>query len=363
MPVAEKAADTSIPATESRAKPKPQRSPPASSANLTMQIADGKTQNPAADPKPFGAPFRAAWRNPDSYPPPNCKDIAWLAWEFLRRNEKYALHVRQMLALPQGEFSGGLTSKGNACLDGMACTPKAKPGETVKQYRKRTAAEAGGKKGVIEKPQMTFVNRWMIEHPVPVERPHDGNDVKFVPNVVKAYRNMDLAGRRVRLMMYHNEMAIRFRLDLKPLEQIKQAEKMLKRAVQRFARDAKASKRTSDGDPLISHADSRIKDIVNLAHYWLRAYDADSVPRRLLDEDKNRKRTLKDGATEIAKVFRDEAVANKSKITFARGRVPGFQSSAKTMVDKRGYQKLMRVLEATDKKISKQHVWPSLLQA
>ena len=185
--------------------------------------------------KPSTGPFRANWRNPNEYPKPKSTNTAELAWEFLRRNEKYALHVSQMLALPIGEFRGGLTVKGNACLDGMACTPKARAGETVKKYRRRVAAESNGKaKGKIEKPCLTFINRWMLEQPVPVGQKYDSLAVQFAPDVVKVYRNRELTGRRVRLMMYPNEMAVRFRLDLPMVKQLDAARFKLNEAAKRF---------------------------------------------------------------------------------------------------------------------------------
>ena len=199
--------------------------------------------------KPSTGPFRANWRNPNEYPKPKSTNTAELAWEFLRRNEKYALHVSQMLALPIGEFRGGLTVKGNACLDGMACTPKARAGETVKKYRRRVAAESNGKaKGKIEKPCLTFINRWMLEQPVPVGQKYDSLAVQFAPDVVKVYRNRELTGRRVRLMMYPNEMAVRFRLDLPMVKQLDAARFKLNEAAKRFKKASKlaADKKKSD---------------------------------------------------------------------------------------------------------------------
>ena len=199
MPAAKKAITTRKPPTKKVAKPK--TASVANSADSVAPAFDSQPQNDGLNAKRSGAPFRAYWRNPNEYPKPKCTNMAELAWEFLRRNEKYAVHVSQMLALPPREFSGGLTSKGNACLDGMVCTPKAKPGETVKQFRKRILKETNDKTiGKIEKPQLTFINRWMLEQPVPVGQKYDPQAVQFDPNFVKVYRNKKPTGRRVRLM-------------------------------------------------------------------------------------------------------------------------------------------------------------------
>ena len=270
--------------------------------------------------------------------------MAWLSWEFLRRNEKYAEHAVQMLALPQGEFSGGLTSKGNACLDGMACTPKANPGETVKQYRKRVMAESNGKvKGRIEKPQSTFINRWMLEQPVPVDRQYDADAVQFAPNVVKVYRNKELAGRRVRLMMYQNEMAVRFRLDLPLGDQLPRAKVMLDKAVKRYKDAAKQSSKEKKDELLAFNGEARAKKFVEHdAHFWLRAYDASTEQKRLLDDtDKKRKRALKSGDSEIRKQFFEEG-----KKGLKRYSVANYKTAAKLRIEKLGYQAMIQVLEA-----------------
>lgn len=300
-------------------------------------------------------PFSADWREPKEYPPPDCIDMAWLAWEFLRRNNNYAQHVQQMLALPSIEFEKGLTARGNASLDGMVCTPPAKPGENVKQFRRRVATETSGKTKVkIEKPQLTFINQWMLEQPVPVEHPYDPDVIQFVPNVVKVYRHQEPIGRRVRLMMYANEMAVRYRLDLPLQVQLKKAKQMLGRAVKRFDDVAKQSTNGKKDHGLVSNAKSRNKDSVGLdAHFWLRAFDAGNQPKLLLDDtNKKRKRAQQSGPSEIAKRFLAEGCTK----TFERGVVEGYQSSAERMIDKLGYQKLVIVMEAAPK-ISLGKVW------
>lgn len=353
MPAAKKAVTTRTPSTRKVAKPKTESA--ASIADNGAPVFDSQPQDDGLNAKLSGAPFRADWRDQKGYPPPDCNDMAKLAWEFLRRNKKYASHVQQMLALPPGEYENGLTVDGNAKLDGTVCTPAAMPGETVKKFRKRVAKKTNGKtKGMIEKPQLTFINRWMLERPVRVEHSYDADVIQFVPNVVKAYRNKELTGRRVRLMMYHNEVAVRYRLDLPLQPQINKAKQLLSKTVKRFNDAAMQSSNDKKSEVLVSNAKSRKKNSVGHdAHFWLRVYDAANEPKLLLDDtDKNRKRAQKSGPSEIAKKFLDEGVTK----TFERGVVEGYHSSAERMIDKLGYQKLVVVIDVAPKS-SLARVW------
>ena len=149
MPAAKKSSTTRTTAANNSGKRKTVQ--PANSANQISRVSDGVVKKHRAESTPSGMPFSADWREPKEYPPPDCIDMAWLAWEFLRRNNNYAQHVQQMLALPSIEFEKGLTARGNASLDGMVCTPPAKPGENVKQFRRRVATETSGKTKVKKK--------------------------------------------------------------------------------------------------------------------------------------------------------------------------------------------------------------------
>jgi hypothetical protein len=319
----------------------------AKNAGQIAQVLDGEVQKIGTDSAHSDEPFRADWRNPAEYPPPDCDDMARLAWEFLRRNALYAQHVAQMVALPPGEYDKGLTAKGNACLDGMVCTPQAKPGETVRQYRKRVATESSGKKkGNIAKPQQTFRNLWLLEKPVPIDSPYDANEVQFVRDIVKMYRHKTLVGRRGGVMLHHNEALVRIRLDLPISFQLRAASPKLNKAAKQFAEEVE---RLDDGN-LVSNANSRNKNTIrDGAHYWLRAYDASKEPKMLLDDsDVTRKRAQKSGPSEIGNWFREEGGTK----TFERGVVEGYQSSAERMIDKKGYQKLLIGLEGAPKDLS-----------
>lgn len=238
--------------------------------------------------------------------------------------------------------------KGNACLDGMVCTPAAKSGETVKQYRKRVKSETNGKtKPRIEKPQLTFVNRWMLEQPVSVKHPFDANEVQFVAGVVKMYRNKDLMGRRVRLMMYPNEIAVRFRLDLNLEIQLSKAKTMLAKAGKRFKEEARRENEDNNDSSVVTNLDGRIGRKILDAHFWLRSFDAFNEPRKHLDDSNHkRKQALKAGPSEIAKKFKSEC----TKKTFSRGVVEAYNTSAKGMIGKQGYQKLVVVFEPASTK-------------
>lgn len=343
MPAAKKAITTRKPPTKKVAKPK--TASVANSADSVAPAVDSQPQNDVLHAKRSDAPFRAYWRNPNEYPKPKCRDMAELAWEFLRRNEKYAVHVSQMLALPPGEFSGGLTSEGNACLDGMVCTPKAKPGETVKKFQKRILKKTKDQSiGKIEKPQLTFINRWMLEQPVPVGQKYDPQAVQFDPNFVKVYRNKKPLGRRVRLMMYPNEMAVRFRLDLPMVKQLDAARFKLNEAAKRFKKASKLAADKKKSDFLAFNGTARDKGFVEKdAHYWLRAYDAFKVRKVVLnDSDKKHKRSLKSGPAEIAKLFVEEGHSDAGK----RNKVESYRKSAQQRIEKLGYQAMVQIFDA-----------------
>lgn len=103
-----------------------------------------------------------------------------------------------------------------------------------------------------------------------------------------------------------------------------------------------------NGDASVgTNAKARNGPKISDAHFWLRSYDAFNEPRKLLDDtDPKRKRALKAGPSEIAKKFKCEGI----KKTFKRGAVDTFNTSAKGMIDKKGYQKLVIIVEAAPTK-------------
>jgi hypothetical protein len=296
-------------------------------------------------------PFRADWRDPSKYPPPGCEDMDRLAWEFLRRNPLYAVHVQQMLELPEGEFVNGLTKKGGACLDGQVCWPPATKGETVSEYWKRHAdRKKKGLKARISKPARTFKNRWSLDAPVLVSHKYDTEKVIFsrfkpVPSVVKG-----LKGANARLPLFPNEIAFRFRLDLSVDKQAAALEPVLRREVKKYAEQLRSVSDQRGNEKSLSS--KRKSDDIHNAHYWLRAYDAHMAKSgtQLHPADPTLRRKQKDGPTEIRKLFEDEiAEATKScsmsayagQLTLNRNSVNDFRSRATEHIHEMKYLLLL----------------------
>lgn len=281
--------------------------------------------------------YRGDWNIPDDYPPPNCSDQLWLAWEFLRRNEAYALHVEQMLALDEGEYERRPRSTSATCLDGLDCWPPALRGETARQYHQRMQAQ--GEKGQIIRPKLTFINRWALEQPVPVSQTYDPAVIRFVQHDVGLKCNATLLGRQYKLVLHANEAAIRFRLDM-PLEpQLEAAKKRLQAAANEFDRtlDAPDGAQPSSMKAIVSLRNSREGRVLEDAHYWLRSYDAMTAPKELIG-DPERRRALVSGEAALCDTFTRERGHNAP---VQRGVPSGWRDAAKRYINGKQYLKLL----------------------
>jgi Family of unknown function (DUF6499) len=280
--------------------------------------------------------YSADWRKAEQYPPLGCSDAARLAWEFLRRNKHYAAHVAQMAALAENEYQGGLKKSSLSKLDGLECWPPAEPEETAKQYFTRTANESKGKKGRVDKPCNTFLNNWSLAMPVPVSTEYDPNAVRFMPHKpgIKRYGNFQT--KSTNLFLYPNEVAIRFRLDMRLEPQLDAAKLRLKTAAADYERELKnlTSSTSKSGQPYVTLRAAREREVMRLAHYWLRSYDALTSDRVLL-EDEKRKRAFDAGEAEIRAHFTYEMKVDygDQKKHFERGVVDSWHDSANSYIN------------------------------
>ena len=281
-------------------------------------------------------PYTADWRKTDQYPSLGCDDADLLAWEFLRRNKHYAEHVVQMSALANNEFQGGLKTNSMSKLIGLECWPPAEPDETAKSYFARTSNKSKGKKGRIDKPFNTFINKWSLAVPVTVTTGYDPDVIRFLPHKVGVKRNGDLQTKSYNLFLYPNEVAIRFRLDMRLKPQLEAAKLRLDANAADFdlAIEQLTKPISKSGQPFVSLRAARERDVIPMAHYWLRSYDALTSDKVLLGDEK-RKRVLESGEAEIRKFFTGEitTVFGDQKKSFERGLVNGWHDAADSYIN------------------------------
>nr|WP_315225595.1 DUF6499 domain-containing protein [uncultured Albidiferax sp.] len=280
-------------------------------------------------------PYKADWRKAEQYPHLGCDDALKLAWEFLRRNSHYVEHVAQMAALAENEFLSGLKKSSMSKLDGLECWPPAEPDETAKDYFARTTDKSNGKKGRIDKPCNTFVNKWSLATPVAVETKYDPSVIRFLPHKVGIKRHGDLQTKSFKLFLYPNEVAIRFRLDMRLKPQLEAAKRRLDAAAEDFdlALEQLTIPNANSKPTLVSLRSAREREVMRLAHYWLRSYDALTSDRILLGDEK-RRRAFSAGEAEIRTFFTHEVTAahGVQKKFFERGLVDGWHDAANSYI-------------------------------
>lgn len=213
-------------------------------------------------------PYIADWRKAEQYPSLGCEVADRLAWEFLRRNKHYAEHVVQMYALADNEFQGGLKKSSMSKLIGLECWPPAEPDETAIDYFARTTDKSKGKKGRIDKPCNTFINKWSLATPVAVTTEYDPRVIRFLPHKVGLKRHDDLQSKNFNLFLYPNEVAIRFRLDMRWKPQMAAAERRFIAAAEAYELALKGLKEPAPktGQPFV---DSLKKPASNGGHLSL----------------------------------------------------------------------------------------------
>jgi len=284
----------------------------------------------------------ADWQKAEQYPSLGCDVADLLAWEFLRRNKHYAEHVVQMSALADNEFQGGLKKNSLSQLDGLECWPPAEPHETAKGYFARTTDKSKGKKGRIDKPCNTFINKWSLATPVVESTDFDPNVIRFLPLKVGLKRHGSLQTKSYNLFLYPNEVAIRFRTDMRLKPQLEAAKQRLDEAADAYELSLKQLMEPTlnmkplpkSGQPLVALRAARERDVMRLAHYWLRSYDAFTSDKVLL-EDENRKRALNAGEAEVRAYFSQEvtSVYGNKKRSFERGLVGGWHDAADSYIN------------------------------
>lgn len=212
--------------------------------------------------------YKADWRNQDLYPSPLCEDPLHLAWEFLRRNKKYAIEVSKILA-------------------------EKAPGADVDAKHK--------------KPSSLFINRWSLETPVLPSQDYDPSIVKFLLHEIKLKRPKSLKRQSFNLRLNANEIAVRLRLDMKLLPQLLSVVDRLKEETQAY--DEIVSKKSGK----VAHLrDIRQDSVFERAHCWLRCFDAYQAPIVYVDGDTKRKRLRKGGPIDIVEQFKSEVTSDES---------------------------------------------------
>jgi hypothetical protein len=296
-------------------------------------------------------PYKADWRKAEQYPPLGCNDALRLAWEFLRRNRHYAAHVAQMAALSEKEFQHGLKKGSSSKLIGLECWPPAEPYETAKDYFARTKDEAKGKKGRIDKPCNTFVNKWSVATPVPVATDYDPSVIRFVPHKVALKRHSVLQTKSFNLFLYPNEVAIRFRLDMRLKPQLEMAKSRLDAAAAEFdlALAEQTKPTSSSKQPMVSLRAVREREVMHLAHYWLRSYDA-LISEKVLLGDEKRKRALESGEAEIRTFFYREVAEThgEKERYFERGVIESWRDSADSYINGMKFLTLLNGFETQE---------------
>jgi hypothetical protein len=280
-------------------------------------------------------PFRADWRDPKKYPPKSCNDRLRLAWEFLRRNAEYVKHFAQMQMLSEGEYEQGVKKRSRSVLDGLECWPPAKAGEIAVDYHERVTNEAKGKRGRVDVPRNTFINRWALKSPVHPDQNYDPSIVQFDPPSIGLKRHGELQTKSYNLFLYPNEVALRFRLDLSWTQQAAQAKKRFEDEAKKYSATLGDPVRlkSPSGQTLVFLAKKREKEVESDAHYWLRSYDALTQTQLLLGDEK-RRRAFESGEAEVIKYLAQEAKAAKlSSSVFERGLVDGWKESASDYIN------------------------------
>ena len=201
-------------------------------------------------------PYRADWRDASQYPEFGSKDYERITWEFIRRSNDYADLMSVFSRLTDSEYENGLKPSSDTVLDGLQCVPKAKPGETARDYFERTKKRKRG--GRVLSPKWLLKSRWYME-PAKVLLPNaefDAYSMNFVPHVVAMRSPKSEGVGAFSLPLWPDEIAFRFRLDVS-------LEKQWPDALERFNSARQDAKKTYSKE-------------VNLecAHFWLRAFDA-----------------------------------------------------------------------------------------
>lgn len=279
--------------------------------------------------------FQADWRSPEQYPEPGCDNLRRLAWECVRRNAEYASDVAAIQQLAEGEFENGIKSDSSSCLDVTTCQPIAISGETACEYQARM--KQIGQNGRINKPARIFRNRWCLKSAVDPNISYDRKIIVFILHTVKTTGPVDLLPRFARLLIWPNEILLRFRLDVNFQSQLNDAMIKLISAAEKYA--ALIGK-VPHSSVVPKATKTRRKTSLDDAHFWLRCYDAYQMPKELLG-DKERKRAIQSGPTAILKVFSDEQAKISEKRFINRNQPSDWNVTANEYINGKKYLTLL----------------------
>ncbi len=290
-------------------------------------------------------PHRADWKNAAEYPVLGATPQE-LAWEFLRRNQEYANHVAQLSALAEGEFMGGVKKKSLSKLDGIYCWPAAAPNETAQDYFSRTTNKKKNLVGRIDTPYNSFINRWGLANLVDPCAKYDPSIVKFSEkfSFIRRKQTKELTIKSLKLFLYPNEIAIRFRADFAIPAQIEKAAALLKTAQKDYQKLLRSNNRKATDFVDLSIARVGSDDHPDTS-YWLRTYDARRTPITASNGriPKNARCTT---WGEIHTKFHSE----RSDIDIGRER--GWLASAKAYIEGKKFMLLLNPSATTKKKNS-----------
>jgi hypothetical protein len=278
-------------------------------------------------------PFKADWKNPSLYPPVGCQDPHRIAWEFVRRHPDYANHAAQMCLLVQsGEYETGIKRNSPSVLDGVECWPTAKPSETAIDYFARMKKNKI-KRPRIDKPCNSFANRWALKTPVdPDLENYSPEQVVFIKHDVKIKRHEQLETKAFRLFIYANEIAVRFRLDLRIGPQIRIAKEKLNAKAKEYSTYVSAVPEELRYQYTSIAKKELPQDILDRAHYILRSYDARKKSKASLSNTDKNKRAIDSGTEEQLKLFNAER-KNLSQKYFQNGKVKEFHVQAADYIE------------------------------
>lgn len=292
--------------------------------------------------------YKGKWENATNYPPIGCINNEWLAWEFIRRNDEYAKEVEEMVKfLETEEYSKGFKLNSESILDGVVCYPQANPGETAKQFYKRTKLEKI-KRRRIEKPANTFANKWGLKKPVSPDTKYESGLVEFEKSHVRLKRTKEFKAENIALILHPNEIAARFRLDLPIPKQIEQAKNMLMLEASEYDERQKLLTE-NEKKTFVANAYTQLTQTVfDNASFWLRSFDASKLQKKKTNNPKARQE-LESGVGLQTEMFNNEInllniVKSKKKIALLKPtKVKAFVGMAEDYIYGKKFQKLLYV--------------------
>ncbi|SNS31907.1 hypothetical protein SAMN06265795_102192 [Noviherbaspirillum humi] len=273
-------------------------------------------------------PYHADWRDASQYPEYGSQDYERIAWEFIRRSDKYADLMTIFSGLADGEYQNGIKEDSDTILDGLECVPKAKAGETAREYYERTKKRK--KRGRILPPKWRLKSRWYME-PAELLLPsyeYDPYKTNFVPHVVAMRAPKGESVTTFSLPLWPDEIAFRLRLDVSFEKQL------------RDVRDRFNSARADAGYKEYAK-NVQLKD----AHFWLRAFDAYHALVKATAKNQKEPGTWTSKVRERLPQYFDPLL--KKQITVTDHKVAEWRATADTYISKGKFATLLYKREKT----------------